>query len=181
MELCSPSMSETGGSLCPVKQLPCHSVPLRRLQTSGHHAHNGVHLAQQPWVSHASPAVASGPPVVVRHRVNVAPSGNPESAVSRQKGELDCCVPKRKVVVTGGGGYFGFKLGKHLASEGFSVIFLDLNKPPCDIPSGAIFHQVWLKYVLYIICYTYYHFWFYFFFLHLIYLSNFDPQEMKDS
>uniref|UniRef100_A0A3Q0TCG6 Short chain dehydrogenase/reductase family 42E, member 2 n=1 Tax=Amphilophus citrinellus TaxID=61819 RepID=A0A3Q0TCG6_AMPCI len=73
--------------------------------------------------------------------VNVAPSSNPESVVSRLGEELDWCVPKGKVVVTGGGGYFGFRLGKQLASEGFSVIFLDLNKPPCDIPNGAIFYQ----------------------------------------
>uniref|UniRef100_A0A3Q4G566 Short chain dehydrogenase/reductase family 42E, member 2 n=1 Tax=Neolamprologus brichardi TaxID=32507 RepID=A0A3Q4G566_NEOBR len=46
-----------------------------------------------------------------------------------------------KVVVTGGGGYFGFRLGRQLANEGFSVILLDLNKPPCDIPDGATFYQ----------------------------------------
>uniref|UniRef100_A0A8C9XUI6 Short chain dehydrogenase/reductase family 42E, member 2 n=1 Tax=Sander lucioperca TaxID=283035 RepID=A0A8C9XUI6_SANLU len=46
-----------------------------------------------------------------------------------------------KVVVTGGGGYFGFRLGRELASQGMSVILVDINKPPCDIPDGAIFYQ----------------------------------------
>uniref|UniRef100_A0A3B5LSA8 Short chain dehydrogenase/reductase family 42E, member 2 n=1 Tax=Xiphophorus couchianus TaxID=32473 RepID=A0A3B5LSA8_9TELE len=45
------------------------------------------------------------------------------------------------VLVTGGGGYFGFRLGKELASEGMTVILLDVNKPLWDIPDGAIFLQ----------------------------------------
>uniref|UniRef100_A0A3B3VPT0 Short chain dehydrogenase/reductase family 42E, member 2 n=1 Tax=Poecilia latipinna TaxID=48699 RepID=A0A3B3VPT0_9TELE len=45
------------------------------------------------------------------------------------------------VLVTGGGGYFGFRLGKELASEGMTVILLDVSKPLWDIPDGAIFLQ----------------------------------------
>uniref|UniRef100_A0A3B3UHE9 Short chain dehydrogenase/reductase family 42E, member 2 n=1 Tax=Poecilia latipinna TaxID=48699 RepID=A0A3B3UHE9_9TELE len=48
---------------------------------------------------------------------------------------------KGKVLVTGGGGYFGFRLGKELASEGMTVILLDVSKPLWDIPDGAIFLQ----------------------------------------
>uniref|UniRef100_A0A8C5D156 Putative short-chain dehydrogenase/reductase family 42E member 2 n=1 Tax=Gouania willdenowi TaxID=441366 RepID=A0A8C5D156_GOUWI len=44
-------------------------------------------------------------------------------------------------VVTGGGGYFGFRLGRALAREGWTVILLDMNKPTCDLPDRAIFHQ----------------------------------------
>uniref|UniRef100_A0A3Q3NE34 Short chain dehydrogenase/reductase family 42E, member 2 n=1 Tax=Mastacembelus armatus TaxID=205130 RepID=A0A3Q3NE34_9TELE len=56
---------------------------------------------------------------------------------------IDLSVKKvqPEVVVTGGAGYFGFRLGKELASQGMSVILLDMNKPPCDIPDGAIFYQ----------------------------------------
>lgn len=149
MELCSPSMTESGGSLCQVKQFPCQSVPICHLQTNGHHGHNIAHLAQQPWVIHPAPAVASGPgpSVAVRNRVNTATAAtcsSPDCVASRLGEEKHRGVPKGKVVVTGGGGYFGFRLGRQLANEGFSVILLDLNKPPCDIPDGATFYQVWL-------------------------------------
>uniref|UniRef100_H2LXH3 Short chain dehydrogenase/reductase family 42E, member 2 n=1 Tax=Oryzias latipes TaxID=8090 RepID=H2LXH3_ORYLA len=50
-------------------------------------------------------------------------------------------VSKGKVLVTGGGGYFGFRLGRDLASQGFTVILLDICKPSCDIPDGATFYQ----------------------------------------
>uniref|UniRef100_A0A667XNR9 Short chain dehydrogenase/reductase family 42E, member 2 n=1 Tax=Myripristis murdjan TaxID=586833 RepID=A0A667XNR9_9TELE len=46
-----------------------------------------------------------------------------------------------KMLVTGGGGYFGFKLGRALASQGLSVILLDLHKPTWDTPDGAAFYQ----------------------------------------
>ncbi|XP_006791705.2 putative short-chain dehydrogenase/reductase family 42E member 2 [Neolamprologus brichardi] len=144
MELCSPSMTESRGSLCQVKQFPCQSVPICRLQTNGHHGHNIAHLAQQPWVIHPAPAVASGPSVAVRNRVNTATAAtcsSPDCVASRLGEEKHRGVPKGKVVVTGGGGYFGFRLGRQLANEGFSVILLDLNKPPCDIPDGATFYQ----------------------------------------
>lgn len=146
MELCSPNMSESSGSLCQVKQLPCHSIPLCRLQASGHHVHNLPHLTHQPWVSHAAPAVASSPPAV-RHRVKGPPAtscSNQECAASRlgKEAALAWGDSRGKVMVTGGGGYFGFRLGKELASQGMSVILLDLNKPPCDIPDGVSFYQV---------------------------------------
>uniref|UniRef100_A0A3Q4BGB7 3-beta hydroxysteroid dehydrogenase/isomerase domain-containing protein n=1 Tax=Mola mola TaxID=94237 RepID=A0A3Q4BGB7_MOLML len=45
------------------------------------------------------------------------------------------------VLVTGGGGYFGSRLGRKLVSQGMSVILVDVNKPPCDIPDGAVYYQ----------------------------------------
>uniref|UniRef100_H3C7T6 Short chain dehydrogenase/reductase family 42E, member 2 n=1 Tax=Tetraodon nigroviridis TaxID=99883 RepID=H3C7T6_TETNG len=38
-------------------------------------------------------------------------------------------------------GYFGSRLGRELAAEGRSVILLDVNKPPCEVPEGATFYQ----------------------------------------
>lgn len=148
MELCGPNMSASGGSLCQVKQLPCHSVPLCRLQASGHHAHNHPLLTHQPWVNHPAPAVVSSPAVAVRHRVNGATAAgcsSPECPASRpgEEAALARGVSAGKVVVTGGGGYFGFRLGRELARQGMSVILLDKNKPPCDVPDGAVFYQVW--------------------------------------
>ncbi|KAK2833483.1 hypothetical protein Q5P01_017372 [Channa striata] len=146
MELCCPNMSESGGSLCQVKQLPCHSFPLCRLQASGRHAHNLPSITQQPWVNHPAPAVAASPSDGVRHRVSGATAGGCSSleCVASRLGEeaaLAWGSSTRKVLVTGGGGYFGFRLGKELASQGMSVILLDLNKPPCEIPDGAIFYK----------------------------------------
>lgn len=152
MELCGPNMTESGGSLCQVKQLPRHGVPLCRLQAcSGHHMHNLPHLNHQPWVNHPAPTVASSPAVSVRHRVNGAMmasssggDGSQECAASRlgEEAALATGISTGKVLVTGGGGYFGSRLGIELASQGMSVILLDINKPPCDIPDGAIFCQV---------------------------------------
>uniref|UniRef100_A0A8C9RIQ2 Short chain dehydrogenase/reductase family 42E, member 2 n=1 Tax=Scleropages formosus TaxID=113540 RepID=A0A8C9RIQ2_SCLFO len=46
------------------------------------------------------------------------------------------------VLVTGGAGYFGHRLGKALARAGASVILLDIVTPRWDIPDGAAFHQI---------------------------------------
>ncbi|XP_071318953.1 putative short-chain dehydrogenase/reductase family 42E member 2 [Trachinotus anak] len=146
MQLCGPNMSDSGGSLCQVKQLPCHSVPLCRLQASGHHMHNLPHLTHQPRANHPDPAVISSPAVAIRNRVNgamAASCSSPECAASRLEEEVALArgISTGKVVVTGGGGYFGFRLGRELARQGMSVILLDMNKLPCDVPDGAIFCQ----------------------------------------
>ncbi|KAF3700199.1 putative short-chain dehydrogenase/reductase family 42E member 2 [Channa argus] len=144
MELCCPNMSESGGSLCQVKQLPCHSIPLCRMQASGHHMYNLTSITHQPWVNHPALSVSTSPSEAVRHRVTGATAGgcsNLECVASRLGEGAAWGVSSRKVVVTGGGGYFGFRLGKELASQGMSVILLDLNKPPCEIPDGAIFYK----------------------------------------
>ncbi|TNN85485.1 putative short-chain dehydrogenase/reductase family 42E member 2 [Liparis tanakae] len=139
MELCGPNMSERGGSLCQVKHLACHSVAHSRLQASGPHIRK---LSHQPWVNHP----ASSPTLTVRHTVRGAMAtgfGNPECAVSRVGEEAARArgASTGKVVVTGGGGYFGFRLARELASQGMSVVLLDMNKLPSDIPDGAIFYQ----------------------------------------
>ncbi|KAM9394351.1 putative short-chain dehydrogenase/reductase family 42E member 2 [Pholidichthys leucotaenia] len=147
MDLCGPNMSENGGSLIQVKQLPRPSLSLCHLQNGGRHMSSTLHhLNHQTWVNHLAPAVASSPAVVTRRRINGAMEASCSSqdcTVSRLGEEVAVAwgISKGKVVVTGGAGYFGFRLGKQLASEGFSVILLDLNKPPCDIPDGAIFYQ----------------------------------------
>ncbi|XP_076020740.1 putative short-chain dehydrogenase/reductase family 42E member 2 [Genypterus blacodes] len=146
MELCGPNISESGASVCQVKKLPCHSVSLCRLQATGHHMHNPPHLTHQPWVNHPGPAVASSPAGSIRHKphstANASCSGL-ECAASKLGDEATVAAQSSlgKVLVTGGGGYFGFRLGRALASRGMSVILLDKHRPSCDIPDGAIFYQ----------------------------------------
>ncbi|NXT44350.1 D42E1 reductase, partial [Pelecanoides urinatrix] len=41
-------------------------------------------------------------------------------------------------VVTGGGGYFGYKLGCALASAGASVVLYDIHQPIWEIPNGVV-------------------------------------------
>ncbi|NWX74109.1 D42E1 reductase, partial [Alca torda] len=41
-------------------------------------------------------------------------------------------------VVTGGGGYFGYKLGCALAKAGASVVLYDIHKPIWEIPNGIM-------------------------------------------
>ncbi|KAM4598293.1 putative short-chain dehydrogenase/reductase family 42E member 2 [Polymixia lowei] len=146
MDLCGPSMSDSGGSVCQVEQLPRTAVSLPdpsgggacRLRANGRELRDLRPLTHQPWVSH--------PAVTVRHRVNgpvgARGGGSPDCAAFRL-GEGTALAPGdlRKVAVTGGGGYFGFRLGRALASRGVSVILLDLHKPTLDIPDGATFYQ----------------------------------------
>ncbi|XP_068002900.1 putative short-chain dehydrogenase/reductase family 42E member 2 isoform X2 [Melanerpes formicivorus] len=47
-----------------------------------------------------------------------------------------------KAVVTGGGGYFGYKLGCALASAGASVVLYDIHKPIWEIPNGIVCIQL---------------------------------------
>lgn len=148
IDLYSPSMGDSGASMCQMKQLPCHGAPLRRLQACGHHTLNHSNLPHKPCLSDPSLVASSGAAPALRHRVSGATAGTCNSlncAASRLAQEVgtaawDSC--KGKVLVTGGGGYFGFRLGKELASEGMTVILLDVNKPLWDIPDGAIFLQV---------------------------------------
>ncbi|XP_023414594.1 putative short-chain dehydrogenase/reductase family 42E member 2 isoform X1 [Loxodonta africana] len=50
-------------------------------------------------------------------------------------------APRRKVLVTGGGGYLGFSLGSSLAKHGTSVILLDLCRPQWELAPGTEFIQ----------------------------------------
>lgn len=47
-----------------------------------------------------------------------------------------------RAVVTGGGGYCGYKLGCALASAGASVVLYDIHKPIWEIPNGVECIQV---------------------------------------
>ncbi|XP_074144327.1 short-chain dehydrogenase/reductase family 42E member 1 [Sminthopsis crassicaudata] len=44
--------------------------------------------------------------------------------------------PQETVLITGGGGYFGFRLGCTLCKKGITVILFDINIPIQDIPKG---------------------------------------------
>ncbi|XP_072299457.1 putative short-chain dehydrogenase/reductase family 42E member 2 [Eucyclogobius newberryi] len=133
-------MSGRGVSGCLLSQQPCYSPCC--LQTSGLHMHN--HL--QPWVKGPAPAVASSPIAVLRHRGSGALAArctSPDCIASRLGEEAALARPASlgKVLVTGGAGYFGFRLGKALIAQGMSVILLDMNRPPSDLPEGAQFIQ----------------------------------------
>ncbi|KAF0032681.1 hypothetical protein F2P81_014971 [Scophthalmus maximus] len=117
-----------------------------KIEASGQHMHNLSHLSHQPWVDQPAPAIVSSPAVAIRHRVNgaaAASCSSPVCVASRlgEEAALAQGVSMGTVLVTGGGGYFGFRLGRELARQGMSVILLDMNKPPCDVPDGATFYQ----------------------------------------
>ncbi|GCC28077.1 hypothetical protein chiPu_0006503 [Chiloscyllium punctatum] len=48
----------------------------------------------------------------------------------------------RSALVTGGAGYFGFRLSCTLAQTGVSVILVDIHKPRWCLPEGAVFLQL---------------------------------------
>lgn len=150
MELCGPNMSESGGSLVQVKQLPANGPPLCRLQANGRHVQ--AQLGHQPWVNHTAPTAASSPVAPAVHRRGRRVNGTP---ASNSGGGQECPAPRLaqevaqvpgfttgKALVTGGGGYLGSRLGRELASQGMSVVLVDINKAACDVPDGAVYHQV---------------------------------------
>lgn len=147
VELCGPNMHDSGGPLCQVKQLsPRHSVPLCLLQAGGPSTQN---LPHQPWLNQAPVAVASSLAAAWTHRANgaVAPGFNSRWGITASRvGEEAVMAPPGlatgRVLVTGGAGYFGSRLGRELAAQGSSVILLDVNQPPCDLPDGATYYQV---------------------------------------
>ncbi|XP_056144249.1 putative short-chain dehydrogenase/reductase family 42E member 2 [Lampris incognitus] len=149
MELCGSTMTESGSSVCQVEQLVCTGVVslaepngrLCRRQANEHQFHNLHHFTHQPWANHPTSAVAtqhraSGAVEAWCNTLDCAVSGKLEERVAAV-----ACGGRGKVLVTGGGGYFGFRLGRALAIRGVSVILLDLHEPPWDIPDGAVFYQ----------------------------------------
>ncbi|XP_054856453.1 short-chain dehydrogenase/reductase family 42E member 1 [Eublepharis macularius] len=48
---------------------------------------------------------------------------------------------KEMAVITGGGGYFGFRLGCALSKRGVDVILFDVSKPVQEMPEGVKFVQ----------------------------------------
>ncbi|XP_063073020.1 putative short-chain dehydrogenase/reductase family 42E member 2 isoform X2 [Engraulis encrasicolus] len=123
-----------------------------RSQSSGHDqawATNGTGTGLgngttriRPGTGPVSASTLAGP----RNRANGAVGGwctSPECVVasSMEAAERGSWPPGGKVLVTGGAGYFGFRLGHTLAGQGVKVILLDLFKPPWDLPEGATFFQ----------------------------------------
>lgn len=146
MELCGPNLRDRGGPLCQVKHLPRHGAPRCRLQAGGPGTQSPPH---QPWVNQPPMAVACSPTAAHAPRANgaVAPSlSSQEGASSPFLEEAMAMAPRGltagRVLVTGGAGYFGSRLGRDLAGQGMSVILLDVNTPPCDVPDGATYFQV---------------------------------------
>ncbi|XP_022523814.1 putative short-chain dehydrogenase/reductase family 42E member 2 [Astyanax mexicanus] len=122
-------MKETGSS-CQVEQLPC--ACLLEPGTNGHYTQTRTRSSWTP-----------GAPL--RHRANGAVGAWCSSPDCRASSRLEAPEqPHRwggKALVTGGAGFFGFRLGRALARQGTSVILLDLHKPPWDVPDGAVFLQ----------------------------------------
>ncbi|KAL6460591.1 hypothetical protein MHYP_G00305570 [Metynnis hypsauchen] len=118
------------GSLCQVEQLPCAC-----LLEPGTYGHLTQTRTRSSWTPGAS----------VRHRANGAVGAwcsSPDCrASSRLEGPEQPHRGGGKALVTGGAGFFGFRLGRALARQGTSVILLDLHKPAWDIPDGAVFLQ----------------------------------------
>lgn len=125
------------GSLCQVEQLPrgCLLEP----------GLNGRH--SQSYKRSGRMSVSAG----VRNRANgiiKAQCSSPECNTSTRLETTEHIRTSgggEKALVTGGAGFFGFRLGKALARQGISVILLDLHQPRWELPDGAVFLQVSLK------------------------------------
>lgn len=62
---------------------------------------------------------------------------------SKAKGNAGAVTGRSmRAVVTGGGGYFGYKLGCALANAGASVVLYDVHRPTWEIPNGVVCIQV---------------------------------------
>lgn len=62
---------------------------------------------------------------------------------SKAKGNAGAVTGRSmRAVVTGGGGYFGYKLGCALANAGASVVLYDVHRPIWEIPNGVVCIQV---------------------------------------
>ncbi|XP_036797394.1 putative short-chain dehydrogenase/reductase family 42E member 2 [Oncorhynchus mykiss] len=156
MELCGPGMKDNRGSLCQVEQLPYPCVPLPvpgsagcRIQANRHLHNHHLNHQLQSWVSRPAPDLTSTPTPASRHRTNGvvgAWCSSPECPASRLDEVTDQALRGAgmgtgRVLVTGGAGYFGLRLGRALVSQGVSVVLLDLHKPQWDTPDGTVFHQ----------------------------------------
>ncbi|ROL54746.1 Short-chain dehydrogenase/reductase family 42E member 1 [Anabarilius grahami] len=111
-------------SLCQVEQLPCACLLDCRRQT---HSRSAAAAPIRHRANGAVGALCNSPNCVVAGRL--------------ESPEQGWCGAS-KVLVTGGAGYFGFRLGRVLAGQGATVLLLDLHKPPWDIPDGAVFQQI---------------------------------------
>ncbi|TSV28422.1 Short-chain dehydrogenase/reductase family 42E member 1 [Bagarius yarrelli] len=118
------------GSLCQVEQLPHRCLLEQGL--------SGCHPKSYKLSGRIS--VGAG----VRTRANGAVKAlcnNPDCSTSVRLESTEQIRRAEKVLVTGGSGFFGFRLGKALARQGISVILLDLHPPQWELPDGAVFLQ----------------------------------------
>ncbi|KAK3532631.1 hypothetical protein QTP86_027374, partial [Hemibagrus guttatus] len=121
------------GSMCQVEQLPhgcllepglngCHSQSYKRSGRMSGGA--GVRNRANGAVKSLCSSPDCSPSVRLESSEQIRKSGGSE-----------------KALVTGGAGFFGFRLGKALARQGISVILLDLHQPQWELPDGAAFLQ----------------------------------------
>ncbi|XP_026064750.1 putative short-chain dehydrogenase/reductase family 42E member 2 [Carassius auratus] len=111
-------------SSCQVEQLPCACLLDCHRQT---HTRSAAGAPSRHRANGAVGALCNSPNCMVAARLE-----NPEQGRHGAG----------RVLVTGGAGYFGFRLGRALAGQGATVLLLDLHKPPWDIPDGAVFLQI---------------------------------------
>ncbi|XP_016324159.1 putative short-chain dehydrogenase/reductase family 42E member 2 [Sinocyclocheilus anshuiensis] len=111
-------------SLCQVEQLPCACLLDCHRQT---HTRSAAGAPIRHRANGAVGALCNSPNCVVAARLENSEQGRHGAG---------------RVLVTGGAGYFGFRLGRALAGQGATVLLLDLHKPPWDIPDGAVFQQI---------------------------------------
>ncbi|KAF4115472.1 putative short-chain dehydrogenase/reductase family 42E member 2 [Onychostoma macrolepis] len=111
-------------SLCQVEQLPCACLLDCHRQT---HTRSATGAPIRHRANGAVGALCNSPNCVVAARLEDSEQGRHGAG---------------RVLVTGGAGYFGFRLGRALAGQGATVLLLDLHKPPWDIPDGAVFQQI---------------------------------------
>lgn len=65
-----------------------------------------------------------------------------QSSDCRLNGQAGPHLKSTKVLVTGGGGYFGYNLGCALTKLGITVVLFDIQKPKWEVPNGAMYFQV---------------------------------------
>ncbi|XP_027678855.3 putative short-chain dehydrogenase/reductase family 42E member 2 isoform X1 [Chelonia mydas] len=64
-----------------------------------------------------------------------------QSSDCRLNGQAGPHLKSTKVLVTGGGGYFGYNLGCALTKLGITVVLFDIQKPKWEVPNGAMYFQ----------------------------------------
>ncbi|KAI5607298.1 putative short-chain dehydrogenase/reductase family 42E member 2, partial [Silurus asotus] len=121
------------GSLCQMEQLPrgCLLEP----GLNGGHSQSFKHTGRMSGSTGVRNR-ANGAAKALCSSLECSSSIRLESPEQIQRGG-----GSEKVLVTGGAGFFGFRLGKALARKGISVILLDLYQPRWELPDGAVFLQ----------------------------------------
>ncbi|KAL2100913.1 hypothetical protein ACEWY4_002674 [Coilia grayii] len=135
------TMKENGGS-CTVEPAPCPC-----LLDGGKSTTRSLNSSRDPaWATNGTSTGTTGAAALasLRNRSNGAVGAwcsSPDCLASRREAAEKGSWGGGKVLVTGGAGYFGFRLGRNLADQGVKVILLDLFKPPWELPEGTVFFQ----------------------------------------